>query len=814
MRFLEDLRYAWRTLRKAPTFTVTAVLALSLGIGANIAIFSLVDALVLRPLPLDHPESLVDVREDESFLGFPRDTPAPANFVDWKQRNHVFTDMGALQGQIFAITGDGPPEQVEGNPVTANLFPLLGVEPILGRNILPEEDRPGSNRVALISHRLWRQRYGANPNIIGRDILLDGVKHRIIGVMPRGFTMIERSDIWVPIALSPARLTVRSSHYLIVFARRKPGVTLADAQREMSAIASQLATEYPETNRHVGAVVLDLREELLGDLHLAVWVLAGGVGSVLLISCANLAGLMLTRAAGRQREMAIRAALGAGQFRMIRQGLAESLLIALAGGTLGVLLASWIVPSLGRIVPTVLAGWAEPRIDLRLLAFACLASVFSALLFGALPALRMAFGLDAGGSLASILQHGGRAAIGGQSRVRRFLVAGEVALAVVVSVGAGLMVQTVWRLAHVDLGFRPEGVLTLRTSLPLSAESPYRQFAARNAFYQGVLERVAAIPGVSSAGYTTFLPLTNRGGTSGFVVEGAPPPGPGERNDANHRVVSVDYLQTIGVRLVDGRFFNRFDNPSAAPVAIINQAMAKQYWPGANPIGRRFRFGGEGDNTWFTIVGLVGDVRQMGLEMAGRAEMYFPATQIPASFGYFTPRDLAVRVKGDPLQYAAAVRQAVWSIDRNQPISDVKPFRALVDRELSAQTIQLWLLGSFATLALLLAAIGLYGLLSHLVAERTRDIGVRMALGARRSQVLATVMRQGLELVLAGLAVGAMGAWWQTRLMEKMLYGVKPTDAATFVAVALTLLTVGAFACYVPARRATRIDPMCALRHE
>jgi putative ABC transport system permease protein len=401
--------------------------------------------------------------------------------------------------------------------------------------------------------------------------------------------------------------------------------------------------------------------------------------------------------------------------------------------------------------------------------------------------------------------------MGGHSGIRRVLVAGEVALAVVLCMGAGLMVQTVWRLAHVDLGFRPERVLTMRTSLPASAE--YRSFAVRSAFYQGVLEHVQAIPGVVSAGYTTFLPLTNRGGTSDFLVEGAAPLAAGERDDANHRVVSADYFQTIGVPLVAGRFFSRFDSPNAMPVAIINEGMAKQYWPGANPLGRRFRFAPDGD-AWFTVVGVVGDVHQMGLDVAGRAEMYFPATQAPGSFGYFTPRDLAVRVKGDPLQFAAAVRLAVWSVDRNQPISGVMPFTELVDKELSAQRIQLWLLGSFAGLALLLAVIGLYGLLSHMVAERTRDIGVRMALGAQRSQVLASVMRQGLELVLLGLMAGAAGAWWQTRLMQKMLYGVKPTDAATFAAVAFTLLVAGALACYVPARRATRVDPMQALHHE
>jgi len=807
MLFTEDIRFAFRTLRKAPAFTATSVLALALGIGANVAIFSLLDALLIRPLPLEHAERLVDVWEDESYLGFPRDTPAPANFVDWQRRNHVFTGMGALRGQIFAITGDGAPEQVEGNAITANLFPVLGVTPILGRNFLPEEDRPG-NHVALSSHRLWQQRYGGSPSVVGREILLDGVKHRVVGVMPRGFTMPERSDVWVPIALSPEQLQARGSHYLVVMARLKPGVTIAAAQREMSAIAGQLAAEYPDTNRHVGAVVVGLREQLLGRLQPGVWVLAGGVGSVLLISCANLAGLLLARAAGRRREMAIRAALGAGRFRLVRQGMVESLLIAMIGGALAVLLAAWLVPLLKHMVPAVLAGWAQPKLDRRLMAFASGLCVLSAVLFGILPALRMAR-VDP----ARALQQGGRAGIDGRSTLRRFLVAGEVALAAVLCMGAGLMVQTVWRLAHVELGFRPEGVLTMRTSLPMSPESQYRNFPARNAFYTGVLERVRAIPGVVSAGYTTFLPLTNRGGTSGFLVEGAAPLEAGEHNDANHRVVSADYLQTIGVRLLAGRFFAPSDGPGSVPVAIVNEAMAKQYWPGANPLGRRFYIGPK-DGPWFSVVGVVGDVRQMGLDVAGRAEMYFPSTQEWGSYGFFSPRDLAVRVKGDPLQYAAAVRQAVWAVDRNQPISGVMPLQQLVDNELATQKIQLWLLDSFAGLALLLAAVGLYGLLSHMVAQRTRDIGVRMALGARRSQVLAAVMRQGLDLVLCGLGAGAIGAWWETRLMQKLLYGVESTDVPTFAAVAVALLLVGAAACYVPARRATRIDPMQALRHE
>ncbi len=796
--FLADFRYSLRTLQRSPGFAACAILALALGIGANVAVFSVVDAMLLRPLQFRDAGRLVQVSEDGSSLGFPHNTPAPANFVDWKQRNHVFEDMAALQGVIYAITGDGEPEQVEGNPVTANLFPLLGVEPMLGRNFLPEEDRPAGPKVALLSFGLWQRRYGADRSVIGRGIRLDGVTYQIVGVMPRGFTFPERSDVWTPIAFRPDQLAQRSNHYLQVFARLKPGVTVETAQREMTGIAAQLAREYPDTNAWVtGAFVVGLREEMLGDVRLGLWVLACGVGCVLLIACANVAGLLLARAAGREREMAVRAALGAGRLRLIAQSVTEALALALAGGALGLLFALWTIPFLEGLVPTVLAGWSQPRLEWRLLGFAFLISTLSALVFGAVPAITISE-VDLNGSL----QRGGRGGIGGRSRLRRWLVVSEVALAVVLCIGAGLLVQTLWKLAAVELGYRPEGVLTVRTSLP--DQAPYRDFAARSNFYEHVLERVRSTPGVISAGYTTFLPLTNRGGASGFTIEGAPPPAPGQENDANHRVVSAEYLQTMGVRLRAGRYFTPFDGPVQAPVAIINQVMARQYWPNQDPLGHRFRLN-RANARWITIVGIVENVRQMGLATMGRAEMYFPCTQPEASFGYFAPRDLAVRVQGDPLRYAAAVRESVWAVE---------PMTQLVSDELVSRQVEMQLLSFFAGLALLLAAIGLYGLLAYTVVQRMREIGVRIALGAQPRQVLAATMGDGLRLVLAGLTAGSAGAWALTRVMRKLLYGVEAGDPATFAAAAIVLVVVGLLACYVPARRASAIDPMVALRYD
>lgn len=807
-RFLQDVRFSLRTLRKNPGFVVFAVVPLALGLGANAAIFSVIDAVLFRSLPFHNAGRLVEVWEDSSRIGFPQDTPAPANFVDWKRRNHVFEDMAALQGDLYALTGDGAPQQVEGSPVTSNLFPLLGVSPILGRNFSAAEDRPGGARVVLIGYGLWQQRFGGDRAVVGRAIWLNNQKYHVLGVMPRGISFPEQSQIWLPLALSPQQLAVRTSHYLQVFARLKPGVSVAQAQREMSALAAQLAREYPESNTNLGAVVVGLRDQLVGNLKLALWAVAAGVGCVLLIACGNLTGLLLARAAGRGREFAVRSALGAGRVRLIGHTLIESLLLAGAGGAAGLAIAFFTIPFLRHLVPTALSTWSEPRIDLSVFGFLFCISVLAAILFGTLPAFILS-----GADLSNALQQGGRAAIGGSTRLRKMLIVSEVALAVVLLVGAGLLTRTLWALAHVPLGFRPEGVMTLRTSLPVSQDSPYGTFPARARFYRGVLDRVEGIPGVISAGYTTFLPLTNAGGTSAFTIEGAPPLPRGQFNDANHRVVSADYFRTLGVRLRAGRFFRNSDGPDAPPVAIINEAMARQYWHGDDPLGRRFQLD-RVSGTWFTIVGVVDDVRQMGLEIKGRAEMYFPYTQPPGAYGYFTPRDLTVRVKGDPLSYAKALEAAVWDVDRNQPIADVMPMEQLITDKLSSRDVAVKLIAAFAGLALLLAALGLYGLLAYTVLQRRREIGVRMALGARPRQVSTAVLREGLRVVLSGLSFGVVSAWFVMRALKTLLFGVAATDAWVLAGSALVLLAVGLIASYVPAHRAASVDPMTALRYE
>jgi putative ABC transport system permease protein len=804
----QDLRFGFRQLLNKPGFALIAVLSLALGIGANTAIFSLVDAVLLRPLPFHDPDRLVMVWEDATGIGFPRNTPAPANYADWKTQNQVFEDMAALSWKSYNLTDEGEPEQVEAQAVTANFFPLLGVKPELGRNFTQEEDQPGRNKVALISYGLWQRRFGGDPALIGKAILLDGEKSTVIGVMPPGFQFLAKeTGLWVPMAFSREELAKRSSHYLTVVARMKPDVTLAQARSDIAAIMQRINRDHPQPGFEFGSTVISLREQLAGDVRPALIVLLVAVGFVLLIACANIANLLLSRGAARFREIAVRTALGAGRRRIVRQLLTESMLLAAAGGVAGLLFAWLSFSFLKQLIPGGMVLNAAVRIDARIFGFTLLLSLLTGVIFGLAPALQAAK-VDLNEALK---QSGGRTGTGaGHRRLRSALVIIEIALALVLLVGAGLLIQTFLRLRALDIGVDTENVLTARTLLP---RSKYGELPKRAAFYQQVLERVRALPGVVSAGYTTAVPLTWKGGTSSFTVEGREQ---GPVKDALTRQVSPGYMETMGIRLRRGRFFDDRDGAQSQPVSIINETMAHQFWPGGNALGKRFKFGLPDSQTpWVTVVGVVGDVKEMGLQAPAKPEMFFPYQQPPNPFWFWNaPRDLTVRTSGDPLSVAAAVRQAVWSVDRNQPVSNIRTMGHVLAEEVAQRRIGMMLLAAFAALALLLASLGIYGVLSYAVAQRTQEIGIRMALGADRKDVLRMVVTDGIRLATAGIAIGLGVSFALTRLMAGLLFGISASDPRTLGAVTLLLIAVALIACYVPARRAAKVDPMIALRCE
>jgi putative ABC transport system permease protein len=801
---LQDLRYGVRVLVRAPGSTAVAILALALGIGANTAIFSLVDTLLLRPLPYGDAARLVQVWEDAAHVGFARNTPAPGNFFDWKAQNQVFDDMAASRDRSFTLTGGGDPEAVMGRAVTANVFSVLGVRPALGRTFQRDEDRADGPAVAIIGYGLWQRRFGGERDVVGRTVEVDGRATTIVGVMPRGFVFPRREhEVWVPMAVTAQQATNRNLHYLQVVARLRPGVPLERAQADMAAIAQRLERDHPDSNTHVGATVIPLRDELVGNIRPALYLLLAAVGCVLLIACANVANLLLGRATARRREIAVRLALGARRGRIVRQLLTESVLLSGAGGLLGLALAAWSQEFLAALLPAGTAG--SLALDGGVLLFTATVSVLTGIVFGLAPAVTASRQ-----ELAEQLKGGPGGGAGVPAgRLRGALVVAEVALAFVLLAGAGLTIQAFLRVRSLDPGFRPEGVLTARTVLP----SPrYADDVRRNAFYDQVLARVAAVPGVVSVGYTSFLPLTNRGGTQGFSIEGEPPPAPGEVHDANFRVVSPDYPSTVGMSLREGRWLAASDRADAPPVALVNEAFVARYFAGASPLGKRFKLGPPGSNeAWMTVVGVVGDVKQMGLEVAGRAEMYVPYAQ-DSGLSFFSPKDLAVRTAGYPMALAEPVRRAIWDVDPLQPVANVRPMAALLDQELSSRNLQSTLLGAFAALALVLASLGIYGVLAYAVAQRRREIGIRMALGAPSARVLGMVVGQGLRLCAIGIAIGVVLAVAMTRALSALLYGVRSGDALLYAAVAAVLAAVAAVASFVPARQAARVDPMVAIR--
>src|SRR5215217_74744 len=806
---IKDIRYAVRGLVKRPGFTVIALMTLALGIGANTAIFSVVNAVLLRPLPFRDPEQLVIVWEDATFAGFPRNTPAPANYVDWKNQNQSFSDMAATAETSFNVTGDGDPERVTAHSVTGNFFPVLGVQPLLGRGFLPEEDRPGANKVVVLSYKLWQTRYGGDRQILNRDIQLNGEKYSVVGVMPASFQFLESEvRLWVPLALDQEQLANRGGHYLNVVARLKRGVATSQAQADMNAVMRRIATDHPGDTFEgkMGAVVMPIRDQLVGNSRGSLVVLLVAVVFVLLIACANVAGLLLARAVGRRREIALRMALGAGRPHIVRQLLTESLLLSLTAGVLGSLLAYWSFTFLQGLVPEEMMLSTSLKLDTRILLFTILISIVTGIIFGLVPALQAAK-VDLNEALKQ-----SNTRVTSTGRLRSSMIVFEVALSLVLLIGAGLLIQTLFQIFGQYSVLEPEKVLTMRTVLP---REKYKEPQLRNNFYRQVLERIEHLPGVVSSGYSTSVPLSWKGGTSGFYPEGIKAPIPGMAYDANHRQVSTNYLQAMNIPLRQGRYFDSRDNAQSMPVAIINETMARQYWPGENALGRRFKIGDPDDpeRQWKEIVGIIADIRQMGIDEPVKAEMYFPYQQITDWPGYM-PRDLAIRTTGDTSNLVGSVRQIIREVDPDQPVSNVATMAEVLGTEAAQRRMGMIMLVGFAALALLLASLGIYGVLAYFVTQHTNEIGVRQALGATPRNILLLVMKKGMGLTLVGVVIGLVASFALMRLMSSLLFGVTAADPLTFATVPFVLVMVALLACYIPARRATKVDPLVALRYE
>jgi predicted permease len=799
---LADLRYGFRLLRQSPGFTTIAILALALGIGANTAIFSTLDAVLLRPLPYADPDRVVMVWEDASSIGFAHNTPAPANYFDWREQNHVFTDVAATRTRTRAVTGDGSAEQLLGYQATVNLFPVLGVAPVIGRTFTEAEDRDNA-KVVVIGYALWQRRYAAASDIAGRTILLDGENYRIIGVMPRDFVFRStRRDFWIPMHVTPKLRADRGSHYLNCVARLKPGVTIAAANEEMHAIAKRLREQYPDDDRNIGAVVTPMKEDLLGRMQTVLVVLVCAAGFVLLMACANLASLLLTRAVARKREIAIRAALGAGRMRLMRQMVTEGALLSFAGGALGLAFALAGMKALTGLVPLGLPSTAKPGMDARLLLFAFALSLATGVIFSLIPAFEASRA-----SVNEALKQGGRSGADSHGRrTRDALVVLEVASALVMLTGAGLMIETMAKLRAVDLGFRPDHLLTLRTP----QGSLYDDSVKALEFQQRVLDQVRALPGVEAAAYASTLPFQSSGNTQGYRMEDVQK----DLNfspDALYRAGSSNYLQMLRVKLREGRFYNGSETPTSQPVIIINETFARHYWPNQPAVGHRISIEGA-KVKWRTIIGVVEDVQERGYDLWMKPGFYIPTTQ-----EVYPPSDsdyLAVRTKGDPMAPVAAIRRIVASIDPDVPVANVETMDDIIDRTVVDRRQQMMLLGAFAALALALASIGLYGVLSYGVTQRAREIGLRMALGASGTSVVAMVVRHGLALTGIGIAIGLAGSWAATRSLKNLLYGVTATDPATFGEVAALLTLIAFAACWIPARRASKVDPITVLREE
>ncbi|HKP13384.1 MAG TPA: ABC transporter permease [Blastocatellia bacterium] len=798
----QDMRYGTRTLAKRPGFAFVAVLTLALGIGANTTIFSFVNGILLRSLPYPRPDRLVALDETALKRGVTSMGVSYPNFLDWREQNRVFEDIAAYDTSSLALTGGGEPEQLQGAAVSHGLFEILRVAPLMGRAFIEEEDRPQTDDVVVLGYGLWQRRFGGDPQIVGQTVLLNGRPHAVIGVMPDGLRFPEVSDYWVPLALTTETYT-RNDHGLSAIARLKDGVTVEQAAADMADIAGRVERQNPVTNEGLGVSVTGLHAALAGDYSKALMILLSVVGCVLLIACANVANLMLVRATSRQKEMAIRAALGASRRRIVRQLLTESMLLGVAGGATGLLLAVWGLDLLLAAIPIKLPFWMKFGIDLRVLGFTLGVSLLTGLVFGVLPALQASKA-----NLNETLKEGGRSAAGaGRQRSRSLFVVAEIALALVLLVGAGLMMRSFLRLQHVNPGLDAAGVMTMRINLPFSK---YGEAARRADFYRQLMERLRAQPGVEAAGAIVTLPLSGDRWGRSLTVEGFPVLPVGQAPAIQHNVVTPGYFRALGIPLLEGRDFTDADTREGPKVTIVDERLAHEYWPGESAIGHRVRFGPpEHNEPWHTIVGVVGAVRHERLQATTRNSVYLPHAEIPISAMFLT-----VRTAAKPESMAGPMREQIQQLDPDLPTTAVLPMTEVVAQSVWQPRLYTILFGVFAAVALLLAAVGLYGVMAYGVTARTHEIGLRVALGARPADVLRLVAGQGVKLVLAGVAIGLVAASLLTRLMASLLFSTSTSDPLTFAGIAALLMLVALVACYLPARRATKVDPMVALRYE
>ena len=795
----QDLRFGVRMLTKQPGFTLIAVLTLALGIGANTAIFSVVYALLLRPLPYAEAERLVQLSE-KARDGSRRDVAYP-NFNDWRARAQSFAGMASVRSQSFSLTGVDQPVQLRGRTVNWNFFQLLGVQPQLGRTFVDADDKYGATRTVLLSHGMWQDHFGGAADVLGKKLLLDAEPYEVIGVLPPGFEYFRADNLYVPIGLflrPESALAGRGNRMgLYPVARLKPGVTLAQANAEMAGIAAQLEREYPDANSGRSAQAEALPEVMSESIRQSLWVLLGAVGFILLIACVNVANLLFVRAAERQKEIAVRLALGAGRVRILRQLLSESLLIALLGGVVGLRLGQWMLNGLLALAPENIPQLSRVGLNGFVLLFTLGVALLTSVLSGLLPALH-----TTRADLQTVLKEGGRATVGAaREGTRRALLVVEVSLALALLVGAGLLVRSMYKLLHVDPGFNADNLLTMFVSLPRTNYNAERL----RVFYDECLSRVGALPGVRSAAMTVSMPIVGSQWNTYFHAADKPEPPAGQSPQAAYVVVSANYFATMGIRLVKGRVFTATDTEHSALVTVINESLARRIWPGEDPLGKRLKWG----TNLCEVVGVVADVKLNGVEQKSPMEFYAPLAQEPMG-----GLGLVVRTAGDPLAAAASIERAIHSLDKDLPVSRIQTMDQLLGNALAQRRLMLTLLLSFAALALVLASVGIYGVISYSVKQRTHELGIRMALGAQAGDVLKLILAQGLKLTLVGIVIGLLAALALTKWMESLLFGVSATDPLTFVLIPLLLAAVALLACWMPARRATKVDPMAALRSE